>query len=48
MNTKFYTYFLLLAGGSLISFCIRILMRSAGVPMKPPIIPPTAAIPIFS
>jgi hypothetical protein len=48
MKEQLYTYFRLLAGGSMISFCIRILLRSAGVPMKPPIIPPTAAIPIFS
>jgi hypothetical protein len=48
MKEKMYTYFRLLAGGSLISFCIRILIRSAGVPMNPPIIPPTDAIPIFS
>lgn len=37
------TYFLRCSGGSLISFCIRTLTKSAGLPTSPPAKPPSPA-----
>lgn len=44
-NLKKCFYFLRLLGSNLISFCIRTLTMSAGVPTKPPAAPAKAAMP---